>query len=127
MNKKYLVYTTFIVLVIVVMLSACKDKRSTGLEYARNMYDPIAYNQDQPNKNFANGAIKILDSLKIVDAISFGAEANDLATLNNTVVASPRSLIAILEQHYQEDGSVIIPEVLRPYMGGLEKIEIKSK
>lgn len=34
-------------------------------------------------ENFANGAIKILDSLKIVDAISFGAEANDLATLNN--------------------------------------------
>jgi mono/diheme cytochrome c family protein len=38
------------------MLSACRDKKSTGLEYARNMYDPIAYNQDQPNKNFANGA-----------------------------------------------------------------------
>jgi seryl-tRNA synthetase len=48
-----------------------------------------------------------------------------LATLNNTVVASPRSLIAILEQHYQEDGSVIIPEVLRPYMGGKERIEVK--
>ncbi|MNQ86054.1 Cytochrome c [compost metagenome] len=38
------------------MLSACNDNKSTGLEYARNMYDPIAYNQDQPNKNFANGA-----------------------------------------------------------------------
>ena len=56
MNKKYVVYTTFIVLATVVMLSACRDKRSTGLEFARNMYDPIAYNQDQPNKNFANGA-----------------------------------------------------------------------
>lgn len=48
-----------------------------------------------------------------------------LATLNNTVIASPRSLIAILEQHYQKDGSVIIPEVLRPYMGGKERIEVK--
>lgn len=56
MNKKYLVYATFVIGVTVVMLSACRDKRSTGLEYARNMYDPIAYNQDQPNKNFANGA-----------------------------------------------------------------------
>ena len=46
-------------------------------------------------------------------------------TLNNTVVAPPRMLIAILENNYQEDGSVIIPEVLRPYMGGLEKIETK--
>ena len=43
-------------------------------------------------------------------------------TLNNTVVAPPRMLIAILENNYQEDGSVIIPEVLRPYMGGKEKI-----
>lgn len=56
MNKKNIVYATFIVLASVAMLSACRDKRSTGLEYARNMYDPIAYNQDQPNKNFANGA-----------------------------------------------------------------------
>jgi len=47
-------------------------------------------------------------------------------TLNNTVVAPPRMLIAILENNYQEDGSVIIPEVLRPYMGGLEKIEPKK-
>ena len=46
-------------------------------------------------------------------------------TLNNTVVAPPRMLIAILENNYQEDGSVIIPEVLRPYMGGIEKITIK--
>ncbi|MES2417234.1 MAG: cytochrome c [Bacteroidota bacterium] len=55
MNKKNIVYTTFLMFATIAMLSACKDKRSTGLEYARNMYDPIAYNQDQPNKNFANG------------------------------------------------------------------------
>ena len=47
-------------------------------------------------------------------------------TLNNTVVAPPRMLIAILENNYQEDGSVIIPEVLRPYMGGTEKIIVKN-
>ena len=47
-------------------------------------------------------------------------------TLNNTVVAPPRMLIALLENHYNEDGSVTIPEVLRPYMGGLEKIERKK-
>ena len=41
-------------------------------------------------------------------------------TLNNTVVAPPRMLIAFLENHLQADGSVTIPEVLRPYMGGLE-------
>ena len=41
-------------------------------------------------------------------------------TLNNTVVAPPRMLIAFLENHLQADGSITIPEVLRPYMGGTE-------
>ena len=43
-------------------------------------------------------------------------------TLNNTVVAPPRMLIALLENNYNEDGSVNIPEVLRSYMGGKEKL-----
>ena len=48
-------------------------------------------------------------------------------TLNNTVVAPPRLLIAFLENNLQADGSVRIPEVLRPYMGGNDKIEVKKK
>ena len=44
-------------------------------------------------------------------------------TLNNTVIAPPRMLIAFLENNYNEDGSIDIPEVLRPYMGGKDKIE----
>ena len=47
-------------------------------------------------------------------------------TLNNTVVAPPRMLIAFLENHLQEDGSVTIPEVLRPYMGGKEVLVPKK-
>ena len=47
-------------------------------------------------------------------------------TLNNTVVAPPRMLIAFIENHLQADGSVYIPEVLRKYMGGKDKIEIKK-
>ena len=43
-------------------------------------------------------------------------------TLNNTVVAPPRMLIALLENHYNPDGSVDIPEVLWPYMGGTKKL-----
>ncbi len=46
-------------------------------------------------------------------------------TLNNTVVATPRGLIAVIENNYQEDGSINIPKALQPYMGGKEKIEIK--
>jgi len=47
-------------------------------------------------------------------------------TLNNTVVAPPRMLIAFLENHYNEDGSVDIPEVLWKYMGGTKKLEPKK-
>ena len=45
-----------------------------------------------------------------------------LHTLNNTVLASPRAIIAFLENNYNEDGSISIPEALRPYMGGKDKI-----
>ena len=45
-----------------------------------------------------------------------------LDTLNNTVLANTRALIALIENNYNEDGSINIPEVLRPYMGGKEKI-----
>ena len=44
-------------------------------------------------------------------------------TLNNTVLATPRALIAFLENHYQKDGSIIIPKSLQPYMGGMEVIK----
>lgn len=47
-------------------------------------------------------------------------------TLNNTVVAPPRMLIAFLENHLRADGSVFIPEVLRPYMGGKSEISVKK-
>lgn len=48
-------------------------------------------------------------------------------TLNNTVVAPPRMLIAFLENNLNEDGSINIPIALRPYMGGKEKIEVPTK
>lgn len=48
-------------------------------------------------------------------------------TLNNTVIAPPRMLIAFLENNLQKDGSVLIPKVLRPYMGGKEKLEVSNK
>lgn len=47
-------------------------------------------------------------------------------TLNNTVIAPPRMLIAFLENNLQADGSVLIPEALRPYMGGCEKLVPKN-
>ena len=53
-----------------------------------------------------------------------GEKGNYLvATLNNTVVASPRGLIAVLENNYQKDGSIKVPKVLQAYMGGKEVIK----
>ena len=49
-----------------------------------------------------------------------------VATLNNTVVASPRGLIGVLENNYQEDGSIKVPEVLWPYMGGTKVLTPKK-
>jgi seryl-tRNA synthetase len=51
-----------------------------------------------------------------------GKKAEYVHTLNGSGVAMARTVIAILENYQQEDGSVIIPEVLRPYMGGMERI-----
>ncbi len=57
-----------------------------------------------------------------------GADGNYLVhTLNNTVLATPRGLIAFLENNVNEDGSVNIPVALRPYMGGVEKVFPKKK
>ena len=50
-----------------------------------------------------------------------------LHTLNNTCLATPRGLIAVIENNYQKDGSVKIPKVLQPYMGGLEVIKPQNK
>jgi len=46
-------------------------------------------------------------------------------TLNNTALATSRTIIAIVEQFQQKDGTVLIPQVLRPYMGGIERLEKK--
>ncbi len=54
-------------------------------------------------------------------------ELNFAHTLNNTVIASPRALIAVMENNQLEDGSIIIPEVLRKYMGGQSTIGVPRK
>ncbi|MEE1884162.1 c-type cytochrome [Pedobacter flavus] len=54
MNRNKIIYGCFFSVVIAVAVAAC-GKRSTGMEFARNMYDPIGYNPDQPNKGFKNG------------------------------------------------------------------------
>ncbi len=56
-----------------------------------------------------------------------GEKGNYLvSTLNNTVLATPRGLIAVLENNYQEDGSIKVPKALQPYMGGIEVIKTKE-
>lgn len=49
-----------------------------------------------------------------------------VSTLNNTVVATPRGMIAVIENNVNADGSINIPKALQPYMGGIKKIEIKK-
>ncbi|MHB9860339.1 serine--tRNA ligase [Streptomyces sp. YIM S03343] len=56
-----------------------------------------------------------------------GKQVRPLATLNGTLCAVPRTIVAILENHQQADGSVRVPEVLRPYLGGREFLEPVTK
>jgi seryl-tRNA synthetase len=56
-----------------------------------------------------------------------GKKVQPLATLNGTLCAVPRTIVAILENHQLADGSVRVPEVLRPYLGGRELLEPISK
>jgi len=54
------------------------------------------------------------------------AKPEPLHTLNGSGVAVGRALVAVLENYQNADGSVTVPEVLRPYMGGLDRIPVKS-
>ncbi|WP_087927175.1 serine--tRNA ligase [Streptomyces albireticuli] len=56
-----------------------------------------------------------------------GKNVRPLATLNGTLCAVPRTIVAILENHQQADGTVRVPEVLRPYLGGREILEPVAK
>ncbi len=56
-----------------------------------------------------------------------GEKGNYLvSTLNNTVLATPRGLIGVIENNYQEDGSIKVPKALQPYMGGVERLVPKK-
>jgi mono/diheme cytochrome c family protein len=55
MNKLRVFNMAFLALAASIVIASCGSKSSPGWEYARNMYDPIAYNPDQPNKNFKDG------------------------------------------------------------------------
>ena len=55
MNKIKILGTTVIIIAATIIISSCKDKRSTGWEYAPNMYEHIAYDPDQKNDNFRDG------------------------------------------------------------------------
>ena len=55
MNKMKILGTTVIIIAATIIVTSCKDKRSTGWEYAPNMYEHIAYDPDQKNNNFKDG------------------------------------------------------------------------
>jgi seryl-tRNA synthetase len=60
-------------------------------------------------------------NIKVRDAHDFETK-NFVHTLNSTAVATTRTLRAIMENYQEEDGTVVVPEVLRPYMNGAETL-----
>ncbi|MGG2461786.1 serine--tRNA ligase [Streptomyces sp. RGM 3693] len=66
-------------------------------------------------------------SVRMRETIDGKPKVRPLATLNGTLCAVPRTIVAIFENHQQPDGSVRVPEVLRPYLGGREVLEPVAK
>lgn len=66
-------------------------------------------------------------SVRMRENIDGKQKVSPLATLNGTLCAVPRTIVAIFENHQQADGSVRVPEVLRPYLGGREILEPVAK
>ena len=56
-----------------------------------------------------------------------GGKPRYVHTLNGSGLAVGRTVVAILENHQQEDGSVVVPEALRPWVGGMERIEAPAR
>jgi seryl-tRNA synthetase len=54
-----------------------------------------------------------------------GSKPRFLHTINGSGLGMPRTLIAVMENNQQADGSILVPEVLRPWMGGIQRIKIK--
>ena len=70
--------------------------------------------------------LSILTFLTFWWMINFKVYMVHIENTRNTVVASPKGLIAVIENNYQEDGSILIPKVLQPYMGGMEKLIVQK-
>lgn len=66
-------------------------------------------------------------SVRMREAKDGKQQVRPLATLNGTLCAVTRTIVALLENHQQADGSVWVPEVLRPYLGGRETLEQIAK
>lgn len=66
-------------------------------------------------------------SVRMRETVDGKQKVSPLATLNGTLCAVPRTIVAIFENHQQADGSVRVPEVLRPYLGGRETLEPVAK
>ncbi len=69
MNRLRLSGIASLAIATTLLLAACGGKQSPGWEFARNMYDPIAYNPDQPNKNFKDGKTAQLPPANTMNAI----------------------------------------------------------
>ncbi|WP_423146855.1 c-type cytochrome [Rubrolithibacter danxiaensis] len=91
MNKLRILGAVFLTVACASVISSCSDKRSPGLEYARNMYDPIAYNYDQPNKNFKNGQTAQLPPAGTVP-VGFDAVSSEYPNTPEGLIAAETNL-----------------------------------
>ena len=93
------------------------------LYYLKALNNSPSYTEILPNDDKYTTYSLLLSPEDIIKVISGKDGIYYVDTLNNTVVATPRGLIAVVENNYQADGTLKIPKVLQPYMGGKELLE----
>lgn len=96
--------------------SNCTDYQSRRLNIR---YRP----EKQHDPDIANGSAASNGKTKVKSKDTGKAATQFVHTLNATACAVPRMIVAILENFQQADGSVVVPEVLRPYLGGMDVIK----
>src|ERR1700744_2632847 len=116
MNKIKILGITVIVIAATVVIESCKDKRSTGWEYAPNMYEHIAYDPDQPNPNFRDGKTA---QVPPAGTIPLGWTTFDYAKTNDGYAAASAEVKSPLPQTHANlvEGKMLFTHFCSPCHG----------
>ena len=118
MNRINIIGFLLVAITSVLLISSCKDKRSRGLEYAPNMYYPIAYNPDQKNPNFENGITAQVPPTGTTP-VGFDKSGKDFANTTEGYLEASEKMVNPLEVNAKniEEGRILYLSMCSPCHG----------